>query len=118
MVSSNERKVERTLVRIVTKMVKVGGGEVMMWGCMNVQGLDMIYRLKGRMVQYLYKKILECQLIYTLHAYDLSFKNVIFQQGINSKHTSKVVSSWLKLQGFSLLKWLAQFPNFNPIENL
>ena len=44
---------------------------------------------------HLYKAILECKLIYTLHAYDLSFENVIFQRDNDLKHIFKVVSSWL-----------------------
>ena len=49
-----------------------------MWSCMTIQNLSMMYRMKGRMDQYLYKQILECKFIYTLHVYNLSFENVIF----------------------------------------
>ena len=57
----------------IKDMVKFRGG-VMMWDCMTIQGIGMMYRIEGRMDWHLYKDILECKLIHTLHVYDLSFK--------------------------------------------
>ena len=34
---------------MVQQIVKFGGGEVMMWGCMTLSGLGMMCRIEGRM---------------------------------------------------------------------
>jgi hypothetical protein len=34
------------------------------------------------------------------------------------KHTSKKVQKWFKDHGFTVLKWLAQSPDLNPIKHL
>jgi hypothetical protein len=56
-------------VGMVQQPVKVGGGGVMMWGCMTPSGPGMMCRIEGRMDQYMCREILERELIHTLHAY-------------------------------------------------
>lgn len=45
-------------------------------------------------------------------------EEVIFQQDDYPKHTSKIVKEWLNNQNFKLMRWPAQSPGLNPIDNL
>jgi hypothetical protein len=51
---------------MVQQTVKFGGGGVMMWGCTTPSGPGMMSRIEGRMDQYMYREILEQELIHTL----------------------------------------------------
>ena len=99
-------------------MVKFGGGLVMMWGFMTIQGPDMFYRIEGRMDQYYYLEVLQRDLLDTLMAYNLDLSHVIFQHDNDPKHTTKTIRRWLRSQDFNVLQWLAQSPNLNPIKHL
>src|SRR6267154_6453938 len=77
--------------------VKVGGGgNVMMWGCMFWEGIGYATRIEGKMDAELYCAILDEELQESLHYYDKSPSDVIFQQDIDPKHTSKWAQSWFK----------------------
>ena len=41
-----------------------------------------------------------------------------FQQDNDLKHTSKLIKTWFNTNQISLMKWLANSPDLNPIENL
>ena len=42
----------------------------------------------------------------------------VFQQGNDSKHTSKKAKKWFADNIIDIMEWLPQFPDLNPIENL
>jgi len=84
----------------------------MMWGCMTPSGLGMMCRIEERMDRYMNREMLERELIHILHAYNLDLADLIFQQDNDPKRR------WLNSQKFTILKWLTQSPDLNPIEHL
>jgi hypothetical protein len=90
--------------RRVKKMVKHGGGSIMIWGCMTAQGRGYMCKIDETMDQHLYNTILEDELMATIEWYGLDPSRVIFQHDNDSKHTAKSVRGWLDKQKFSVLK--------------
>jgi transposase len=104
--------------RQVKQTVKHGGGSLMIWGCMTAHGPGFLCRIMGTMDQHLYKLILEEDLQKTIEFYDMDAEQVVFQHDNDPKHKAKSVQEWLSEQPFEVMKFPAQSPDLNPIENL
>ena len=102
----------------VKQTLKHGGGSIMIWGCMTAEGPGYMRKIDGKMDQYLYKTILEDDLIKTIEFFEFESEQVIFQHDNDPKHKAKSVKKWLETQEFQVLEWPAQSPDLNPIENL
>lgn len=103
--------------RIVQPTVKFGGGNVMMWGCMRMEGVGECVRVAGRMDANQYVDILQQGLCKSLEVWGKNVSDVIFQQDNDPKHTSRVAKAWLQNNGFEVLDWPPQSPDLNPIEH-
>ena len=85
---------------------------------MIAQGPRLMYKIDGKMDQYLYKSILEDELAQTIKYYKMNPQNIFFQQDNCTIHKVKIIQEYLKNQKFKVLNQPAQSPDLNPIEHL
>lgn len=96
--------------------VKYGGASVMVWGCFSYYGVGKLVFIDGIMDAAKYVSILSDNLIDSRNM--LGIQNMIFQQDNDPKHTSRLAREYLMENNIQTLKWPAQSPDMNPIENL
>lgn len=90
----------------------------MVWGCMTRAGLGRLIRIEGIMDRYKYVDILKSGFLGTLRDHNIQPGTFIFQQGNDSKHTSKFTKAWMQDNGLDVLPWAPQSPDMNPIEHI
>lgn len=102
--------------KYTSKTVKFGGGNIKVWGCFSGQGMGPIHVIKDTLTGLGYRSILnDVMYPYAEENMPLIWR---FQHDNDPKHTSKVVTEWLQSNEVRVLKWPAQSPDLNPIENL
>jgi transposase len=100
------------------KVVKHGGGSVMVWGCITAKGIGQLYRIHGRLTAVRYAEILDQELLGTLNDHSISPGDCIFQHDNDPKHTAKLVKLWLSNHTLNVLPWPSNSPDMNIIENV
>jgi transposase len=102
----------------VQQTVKHGGGSIKLWSCITYDGVGYIVKIDDTLDKDLYLSILHEDLRATMDEYRLDQDKMIFQHDNDPKHTASIVKEWLANQPFEVLKWPAQSPDINPIENM
>ena len=100
------------------KMVKHGGGRVMVWGCITSQGVGRLHRVDGNMDRFQYVRILKESLLGTLKDNHIHRKGFVFQQDNDPKHTSAYAKEFFQKKGLIVLPWPSNSPDLNPIEHV
>jgi hypothetical protein len=107
--------------RFIKKMIKHGGGNLMVWGCIMGRGMGRLHRIEGIMCGPDYVAILDKEYLGTLK--DLKLRRtgkegVIFQQDNDPKHRSKVAEEWFRNKNVKRLSWPPSSPDMSIIEHV
>jgi transposase len=113
-----KRDYEPLQPRHIQQTVKHGGGNIVLWSCITYQGVGYIVKIDETLDKELYKSILAEDLLATVDEYGINKDAMIFQHDNDPKHAAKAVREWLSDQPFQVMKWPAQSPDLNPIENM
>ena len=99
------------------KKRQMGGGSVMVWGCITSDGSLFIKFIDGKYRSTDYLKDLKTLFIPWM---DNKFggRNYIFQQDNASIHSSRLVMDWFRKEKIPLIEWPSRSPDFNIIENV
>ena len=89
----------------------------MVWGCMSANGVGNLVIIVGIMDQYVYRNILEANVLQSAEKLGLA-EGFIFQQDNDPKHTSKYAKKFFEEAYVELLDWVNRSPDLNPMENL
>jgi transposase len=98
--------------------VKFGNGNIMIWGCMSINGVGYACHIEDRMNAELYCYILGSTFRDSVKYWNLRWTDLVFQQDNDRKHTSKLATKWFENRDITVLDWPANSPDLNPIEHL
>jgi hypothetical protein len=106
------------LPQFTQKMVKHGGGKVIVWGCITYNGVGRLERINGIMDRHYYVDILRRSMFGTLDDFKIAKTDFVFQHDNDPKHKSKYTTRFLDSNAILVLPWPPNSPDMSPIENV
>ena len=88
----------------------------MVFGMISVVGTKPLVRLLGKINATVYKEILKKHVVPNLRA--AVNQPAVFMQDIVACHIAKSVKTFLSEENVSVMEWLVQSPDINPIDNV
>ncbi|GBN83637.1 Transposable element Tcb1 transposase [Araneus ventricosus] len=104
-------------IKNLRPIVKCGGGNQLVWGCMASSGGGNLYFINGTMNKYVYFDILERNLKQSASNFGIS-RHFNLSQDNDPKHTADICKLWVLYYCPRVIKTPAQSPGLNPIEHM
>ena len=93
-----------------------GGGSVMVWGAIFVNGKSQLVILEGNQTAESYFRTLNDFLLPLIP--EGWRGTIIYQQDNTTVHKAHLTKMWLLYQNIKIIDWPAHSPDLNPIENI
>ena len=107
---------EELLPECIQPMVKFGGGNVMVWGCISCNGVGPLVKVEGRMNSKDYIRILSGKLLPYIRSLGSNF---VFMDDNAPCHRAHAVTRWMSAKNVKKMEiWPPQSPDLNPIEQV
>jgi len=90
----------------------------MVWGCMTYHGVGDASWIPGKINAEAYIDVLKDYVLASRDWYNVDPETFIFQQDNASVHTAHIVKAFFVESNLTVMKWPANSPDLNPIENL
>ena len=108
------RRNERYIPQCIRGVDRYGGGSVMVWGAISMNGRTNLVQVQGNLTAVRYREeILSRHLVPVM-----DIRREIFQQDNAKPHTARLTMEYLANTNVTVLPWPSKSPDLNPIEHL